>query len=225
MRLLQWLEENQSLIIAAYVIAVAVIGAVWLDTRFAARGLSPYETALIVIAALPAGFLLVFSLTGLVSYFVFIPSISNDGHLFARVHGAHLIHPLTTAVVFGLFALCMITGSVAAWALWGLLAIVYALQTVLMVRKIRSEHLMNGVDGSKHGIFLSVLSLLIGGEIVTVAAGAKPRSALAPEHSARRHLDSGRSHKVGVQLESAPCSTEFSVGRGSDRGRGKEIQR
>jgi protein-S-isoprenylcysteine O-methyltransferase Ste14/rhodanese-related sulfurtransferase len=177
MRWLQWLEENQSLTIAAYVIAAAVLGAVWLDTGFAARSLEPYETALVVIAAAPAGFLVIFSLTGLVSYFVFIPSISGDGHLFARVHGAHLIHPLTTAVVLGLLALCALTGSAVAWAIWWLLAGVYSLQTGLIVRKIRSEHLMSGVGGAEHGIFFTILSLVIGGEIVTVAAGAKP---LAP---------------------------------------------
>jgi protein-S-isoprenylcysteine O-methyltransferase Ste14/rhodanese-related sulfurtransferase len=177
MRWLQWLEENQSLTIAAYVIAAAVVGAVWLDTGFAVRSLGSYETALVVIAAIPAGFLLVFSLTGLASYFVFMPSISGDGHLFARVHGAHLIHPLTTAVVLGLLALCTLTGSLAGWALWCILAGVYALQTTLIVRKIRNEHLMSGIGGPDHGIFFTILSLIIGGEIVTVAAGAKP---LAP---------------------------------------------
>jgi protein-S-isoprenylcysteine O-methyltransferase Ste14/rhodanese-related sulfurtransferase len=176
-RWLQWLEEYQALTIAAYVLAVGVIGAVWAQTGFVDRDLSPIETALVVLAAIPSGFLLVFSLTELITYFVFIPSISKDGHLFARVHGAHLIHPLTTAVVLALFALCVFTGAGAAWALWVCLLAVHTLHTALIVRKIRSEHLMYSENGHEPGLFFTVLSLVIGGEIVTVAAGAKP---LAP---------------------------------------------
>jgi protein-S-isoprenylcysteine O-methyltransferase Ste14/rhodanese-related sulfurtransferase len=171
------LEENQSLTIAAYVVAAALVTVIWLNSGFTPGDLSAYETALIGIAAVPAAFLFVFSLTGLVSYFLFIPSISNDGHLFSQVHGTHLIHPLTTAIVLGLFALCMLTGGTIAWVLWGILATAYALQTALIVRRTRSEHLMNGVGGPEHGILFALLNLVIGGEVVTVAAGAKP---LAP---------------------------------------------
>ena len=72
--------------------------------------------ALVLALAVPAGFLLVFSTFGLVAYFLFIPSISEDAHIFARVHGAQLVHPLTTAVLLGLLALAVYTGSVAGLA-------------------------------------------------------------------------------------------------------------
>lgn len=173
-RWLQWLEENQALTIAAYALAVGVIAAVWMQTGFAVTDLSTSETVLIVLAAVPSGFLLIFSLTELISYFVFIPSITKDGHLFSRVHGAHLVHPLTTSLVLGLFALCVLTGARTAWGLWGFLLAVHTLHTALIVRKIRSEHLMNSSDGQEPGLLFSVLSLVIGGEIVTVAAGARP---------------------------------------------------
>lgn len=175
-RWVQWLGENQCLTIAAYGVAAVVLAVLWATTGFEARDVGSVETALIVIAAVPAGFLLVFSLTELVSYFIFIPSISDDSHLFYRVHGAHLIHPLTTAVVLGLFALCVLAENAAAWAIWVLLLGVHALQTALIVKKTRSEHLLNGAGGREPGILFTVLNLIMGGEIVTVAAGAKPLS-------------------------------------------------
>jgi len=158
-------------------IAAAVLGAVWLDAGSAAHALTLGETVLIVLPAVVAAFLLLFSLTELVSYFVFIPSISSDGHLFSRVHGTHLIHPLTTAVILGLFALCVYAGNALAWTLWGLLVLVHGVQTAIIVKKTRSEHLMSSANGHRPGLFLTILNLVIGGEVVTVAAGAKP---LAP---------------------------------------------
>jgi protein-S-isoprenylcysteine O-methyltransferase Ste14/rhodanese-related sulfurtransferase len=176
MRWLQWLEENLSLTIATYIAAIAVVVTVIQDNDFAHPGLSAYKIALTVLVSLPATVLFVFSLGGLVAYFVFIPSISGDGHIFVRVHATHLVHPLTTAVVLGLLALCLVAGSPAAWIMWGLLAGIYAVQTALIVRKMRGEHLMNSANGPEHGVLFTFLSLVLGGEIITVAAGAKPLS-------------------------------------------------
>jgi protein-S-isoprenylcysteine O-methyltransferase Ste14/rhodanese-related sulfurtransferase len=129
---------------------------------------------LALAAAIPAGFLLIFSTFGLVSYFIFIPSIAHDGHLFSQVHGTHLIHPLTTAIVLGLAALCIYTGSLPAWAAWAVLLVIYLLQTAVILRRVSEEHLANGLDGPGAGKFILLLNLILGGELVTVAAGAKP---------------------------------------------------
>jgi len=132
---------------------------------------------LFLAAAIPAGFLLVFSLSGLIAYFLFMPSVKHDGHIFSRVHGTHLIHPLTTAVVLGLLALSILTGSVWGGMAWVVLLVVFVLQTVLILKWIAREHLMNGSDQQGAGTLLLVLHLILGGELVTVAAGARP---LAP---------------------------------------------
>jgi len=157
-----------------YVTALAVLILTGLDTGFSGRDLSAYEEILALAAAIPAGFLLVFSAFGLISYFIFIPSISHDGHLFSQVHGTHLIHPLTTSIVLGLAAFCIYTGSVAAWATWAVLLALYLLQTALILRRVSEEHLANGLGGPGSGKSLLLLNLILGGELVTVAAGAKP---------------------------------------------------
>jgi protein-S-isoprenylcysteine O-methyltransferase Ste14/rhodanese-related sulfurtransferase len=159
-----------------YFAAVAVLVAVGFDTGFSARELSTYEFILVLAVSIPAGFLLVPSLFSIVSYFVFIPSISADGHLFSRVHGTHLIHPLTTSIVLALLAVCIVTGSSAGLALWGVLAVVYVVHTYFIVRRVRHEELANGQDGSGMGTAFSVLNLVLGGELITLAAGAKPLS-------------------------------------------------
>ncbi len=169
-----WLEESRLLIAAPYVVALAVIVVIGLDTGFSGRDLSTYEVILALAAAIPAGFLLIFSTFGLVSYFIFIPSIAHDGHLFSQVHGTHLIHPLTTSIVLGLAALCIYTGSLPAWATWAVLLVIYLLQTALILRRVSEEHLANGLEGPGVGKSLLLLNLILGGELVTVAAGAKP---------------------------------------------------
>jgi protein-S-isoprenylcysteine O-methyltransferase Ste14/rhodanese-related sulfurtransferase len=169
-----WLEESRLLIAAPYVVALAALVVIGLDTGFSGRDLSTYEVILALAAAIPAGFLLIFSTFGLVSYFIFIPSIAHDGHLFSQVHGTHLIHPLTTSIVLGLAALCIYTGSLPAWATWTVLLVIYLLQTALILRRVSEEHLANGLEGPGVGKSLLLLNLILGGELVTVAAGAKP---------------------------------------------------
>lgn len=173
---LEWLEESRIPTIVAYGLILAVAAAVGLDTGFSFRELETYELIIVVALAIPAGFLLVFSLFGLISYFVFIPSISTDGHLFSRVHGTHLLHPLTTSLLLGLLVLCILTGSRVAFAVWCLLLVVYCLQTYLILGRVRQEHLVNGVEGIGTNRLFLLLNLIIGGELVTVAAGAKPLS-------------------------------------------------
>ncbi|MBI4964220.1 MAG: hypothetical protein HY913_13155 [Desulfomonile tiedjei] len=170
------MEESPLPIWLCYIAAAAVAVVVGFETGFSPRDLGTFETVLVLALALPAGFLLVPSLFSLASYFVFIPSISTDGHLFSRVHGTHLLHPLTTSIVLGLLALCIITGSSAGLAVWGLLSVFYVAHTWLVVRRIRHEELANGQNGARMGTGFSVMNLILGGELITLAAGAKPIS-------------------------------------------------
>lgn len=173
---LEWLEESRIPTIVSYGLAVAVIAVLGLGTGFSFKAPETWKLVIVIALAVPAGFLFLFSLFGLISYFVFIPSISNDGHLFSRVHGTHLLHPLTTSLLLGLLVLCILAGSVAATVLWVLFLAVYCLQTFLILRRLRTEHLVNGAEGAGTNTLVLLLSLIIGGELVTVAAGAKPLS-------------------------------------------------
>jgi protein-S-isoprenylcysteine O-methyltransferase Ste14/rhodanese-related sulfurtransferase len=175
-RRLEWLEESRFPTILAYALVLAVIAAIGFDTRFTFREPETYELIVVIALAVPAVFLCIFSLFGLISYFVFIPSISSDGHLFSRVHGTHLLHPLTTSLLLGLLALCILTGSGAAFGVWSLLLVAYCFQTYLILRRLRQEHLVNGSEGIGTNTMFLLLNLIIGGELVTVAAGAKPLS-------------------------------------------------
>lgn len=173
---LERLQESRLPTAVSYTAALAVFGTIGWDTGFSARELSTAELLVFLLAAIPAGFLLVFSLSSLVAYFLFMPSVKHDGHIFSRVHSNHLIHPLTTAVVLGLLALCILTGSLWGTAAWFVLLAVYVFQTVLILKWVAHEHLMNGANGHGPRTLLLVLHLILGGELVTVAGGAKPLS-------------------------------------------------
>ncbi len=171
------LEQRHALTILFYAGAAALAAVALWQTGAVMRELGSLEVALLILVAVPAGFLGIVSLIGLVCYFVFIPSPARDGHLFTRVHAGRMIHPLTTSVLLGSAALCIATGSTIAWSILAGLVTVYMIQTAFMVRRIRAEHLVNGLDGAAKGTLFLLLHLILGTEIVTVAAGAKP---LAP---------------------------------------------
>ena len=98
-----------------YAVSALTVALVWLDTGFQARELDTVGLIAILILFIPAGFLLIFSLFELVAYFIFMPSITRDGHVFSRVHSTHLIHPLTTAIVLALAGLGILMGGTRAW--------------------------------------------------------------------------------------------------------------
>ncbi|MGO9119255.1 MAG: methyltransferase [Desulfomonilaceae bacterium] len=168
------LHESRLFVAVIYAIAALVIVLVAVNTGFELRELNTVELVLVLIVFIPAGFLLIFSLFELVTYFIYIPSISEDSHVFSTVHSTHLIHPLTTAIVLGLAGLCILTGSTSAWIAWGVLLVLYLFQTIIIISRIRREHLTNGWIGP--GSLLLFLHLIVGGELVTLAAGARPLS-------------------------------------------------
>jgi protein-S-isoprenylcysteine O-methyltransferase Ste14/rhodanese-related sulfurtransferase len=168
------LHESRAFVAVIYAVAALVIAFVALDTGFQARELDTVGLIAVLILFISAGFLLIFSLFELVAYFIFMPSIAKGGHVFSRVHSTHLIHPLTTAIILGLAGLCILTGSTSAWIAWSALLVLYLLQTALIMSRIRREHLTNGWTGP--GSFLLFLHLIVGGELVTLAAGARPLS-------------------------------------------------
>ena len=167
------MEESRFLPAFFYLTAVAVVVATALDTGFSHRGGSAPQLILIVLLSIPAAFLLIASLVGLISYFIFLPSISQDSHLFLRAHASHLIHPLKTAIVLGLAALGVFSRSQAGWAIWVVLLMIHAFQTYLIIRRARREHPISEPTGSGDGTLQLLLNLVLGTEIVTAASGVK----------------------------------------------------
>lgn len=165
------------LTVVSYLAAVAAVIAVATGPDFARRDLSLFELVAVIAAGVPAGFMLVFTLFGLISYFVFIPSLGSDGHLFSAVHSTQLLHPLTAAVVLSLLCVSILAGSTLVWSIWGVLAAVFVAHTALILYRTRREHSLNGLSENHPGWLLLVLNLILGGELVTIAAGARP---LAP---------------------------------------------
>lgn len=172
-QLLDSLAEGNTLTAICYLVAV-LAAAIGISTGNPDDDAGIARIAVALVLAVPAGFLLFFSTFGLAAYFLFIPSISDDAHVFARVHGTQLLHPLTTAVVLGLLALFIYTGSVPGLAAWIILLAVYSLQTALMVKRVRRELSNNGLAGPASSLIFLLLNLILGGELVTIAAGAKP---------------------------------------------------
>ena len=128
-------------------------------------------------AVIPATLLLVFSLFGLGAYFLFIPSISRDGHLFSRVHAVQLLHPLGAALLLLFLGVCIRLSASILWWTWLVLFVVYLVQTGLIAARMRNEPNDSADPGRKEGFLYLVLNLMLGGELVTLAGGAKP---LAP---------------------------------------------
>ncbi len=158
-----------------YVVA-AITAAIGLSTGSADEDVSTAGLVLTLVSAVPSIMLLFFSVFGLAAYFLFIPSISGDAHIFARVHGIQLVHPLTTSILLGLLALFIYTGSIPGLVAWIALLAVFSFQTALMVDRIRKELSGNGLVGLGSSFPFLLLNLIFGGELVTIAAGAKPLS-------------------------------------------------
>ncbi len=156
-----------------YGLSALVVIAAGLHTGFETANFGPAGLIGLFLLGGVACFLLIYSLTSIVTYFSFIPSLERDGHLFSRVHGSYLVHPLHTALVFGLAALCLYTGSGYAWAAWIFLVIVYIAHTIELVRQARQEEAAQGIEMGRSGLLQEVLSLTLGGELVTMAAGVK----------------------------------------------------
>lgn len=157
-----------------FALCAIVCGTVAFETGFTVRSPDLPEVLLIVLSAVPAAMLLGTSLFGLATYFIFFPSVAREGHVFSAAHSVQMLHPLATALVLGLFSACIFFGATYALVVWTILLVVYLVETVLIVRRLRKESLLNGAEGTLASTPLAALNLILGGELVTLAAGARP---------------------------------------------------
>jgi rhodanese-related sulfurtransferase len=171
--LLGGLAESRFFTVCFCIASVAIVLVTAWDTGFSSRGMNLPETILVVLLLIMAGFLLIASLVVLVSYFIFLPSISEDSHIFLKAHASHLIHPLKTSVVMGLAALCIYARSPIDWAIWVILFLIHGFQTSLIIRRVRREQPLDESSGSGGGTPLLLLNLILNIEVVTAASGVK----------------------------------------------------
>lgn len=171
------LLESPWFTVAIYALFGAVAWTAWQSGGFSAQGLGLTGWILIVIALIIALFLFSVSLFELISYFVFIPSIKSDSHIFTRVHSSQLIHPLTSSMILATMLACVLSGSILAWFFWGIVFSLYVIQTTYIVRRIKAEQISDPVDVVPQSLPGLLGHLILGAEIVTMAAGAK---AIAP---------------------------------------------
>ncbi len=129
--------------------------------------------ALAIVTGVPSALLLVFALVGILSYFVFMPSVSEDGHVFARVHGPRLVNPLFSAATGCLLATAIMAGSRLVWLLWCFLAAVHLVHAVLTLRSAHDDQPAFPGGENPPGLLSSMLDLMVGGELVALAAGAR----------------------------------------------------
>jgi len=167
------MEESRFFTVCFCIASVAIILATAWDTGFSRRGMNLPETILVLLLLIMAGFLLIASLVGLVSYFIFLPSISEDSHIFLRAHASHLIHPLKTSVVIGLTAFCIYARSPVGWAIWVILLLIHGFQTFLIMRKVHREQPIDESSDPSEGTLLLLLNLILSTEVVTAASGVK----------------------------------------------------
>lgn len=132
----------------------------------------PYRLLVALIPALPSAMLLFFSMFGVATYLLFVPSVKDDGHVLSRVHGAYLLHPVTTSVIGLLTAACVAVGDAYAFIFLGVTLILYGAHTYLLVRRIHKEEGSHRAGST--GALFTALSLAVGGDIITRAGGAKP---------------------------------------------------
>ncbi len=72
---------------------------------------------------------------------------------------------------------CVLSGSLFAWFLWGIVFSGYVIQTSHILKRIKSEQLSDSIDSVPQSMIGLLAHLILGAEVVTMAAGAK---AIAP---------------------------------------------
>ncbi len=171
------LLESPWFTVAIYGLCGAVVFTAWRSGDFSFQHLGLVGWVLTITAFVTAVFLFSVSVFELISYFVFIPSIKSDSHIFTRVHSAQMIHPLTSSMLLVTFLACVLSQSILAWSLWGMVLVAYVIQTSHIVRRIKSEEMSDPIDSVPQSMIGLLAHLILGSEVVTMAAGAR---AIAP---------------------------------------------
>jgi protein-S-isoprenylcysteine O-methyltransferase Ste14 len=167
----EWIGVNQLFIIGSYTLIIATVITIALDTGFCTSNLGLFLQVAVIAIFVISGMLLFFSLWGLATYFIYIPATTDDNAIFATVHGTHLIHPVTSALILLLAGFCLCSGSLIATAIWAALLFSFLIHTLYIIRKLGEEDRFEGAI-NQH-LWIHLVNLVLGGELMTVASGAK----------------------------------------------------
>jgi len=169
------LAEGPLLAILIYLgAAICLISAILFGASHAAHPPSTLRMIILIAVGSLAFFVFCISFFGLIAYLVFHPSLSKHAHIFTQVHAAQMLHPLTTALVLGLFCVCLYYDVTWAWVVWTATLFLYVLHTVMLVRAILDQYMMEDRSPGVKGLIVLILNLIFGAEIVTFAGGARP---------------------------------------------------
>ncbi|MEW6347472.1 MAG: methyltransferase [Thermodesulfobacteriota bacterium] len=171
--LLARIEESLLLALAPSFVALGALVYWGIETGFATRELPFIEECVMWVLAAAAVLISGPSFFGLVTYVIFLPSLTKGGHLLARVHARHMVHPMSTALLLAVLALGIVSGSLAVWGLWVVMLVAYLAQTTLMLRAVLAEAPPESREASDRRTWSTLAGLVLGGELVALAAGAK----------------------------------------------------
>ncbi|MFC1833407.1 methyltransferase [Thermodesulfobacteriota bacterium] len=113
-------------------------------------------------------------MAGLLSYVASMPSVTKDAHVLYQVHGTYLAHPLLTSALLFLLGLCMYMGNEVIWSAWIVLAVIFTIHTGAIIVRLMREDPVQGGLGRRRQWIVVLLNLVLGGELVTLASGARP---------------------------------------------------
>ena len=180
MKLLDFFERHEwrrSLVPLFYFFALVWLISVWYQTGFSFQDLNITNLIVVVVVTAFGALLFGVSILELISYLIFLPIAGRNVQVLSQVHGELLIHPLSASVTLVALAVTILTG--ASWGLkiWGVMLCVFALQTYLILDSVDSgEDVPDRKEMAKPGLIFKLLSLILGAEVITVSAGAKPLS-------------------------------------------------
>ncbi|MGC8659045.1 MAG: methyltransferase [Desulfomonilaceae bacterium] len=161
-----------------YLFVLAWLVSVWRQTGFSFHHVNLTSSIVVFVIATFGVLLFVVSILELISYLIFLPIAGRNVQVLSQVHGELLIHPLSASLILITLAVTILTGASWGWKIWGLMFCVFGLQTYLILDSVDSSE--NGPPDhermAKPGLVFGLLSLMLGAEVITLSAGAKPLS-------------------------------------------------
>lgn len=160
-----------------YLVTVIWLISVWRQTGFSFRYLGPLGILFVALSATIGVLLFSVSILELISYLIFLPIAGRNVHVLTQVHGEFLLHPLNTSLLFITLALTVLTGSFSIWGIWSILFCVFIFQTCLVLNGVDSwEEIPCSAETVRPSLMVKLLGLILGAEVITVSAGARPLS-------------------------------------------------
>ncbi len=169
------ISQSRLLLILSFLGAAAVVVTAVRASGASTVSLSTSELAMGIVVAVLAGVLFLFSLYSVLVYIFLVPRYRREIDLMTAIHGSQLAHPLLTSIVLGLLAVCILLGNNVMWIAFGGLLVVFFLHTGVILIKIRREELAtaSACPISGRSVLYQLFQLVIGGEMITLAGGAK----------------------------------------------------